>query len=163
MNEVERTLAAMIEFDAGDPRRIQHFLKVHGFARLIGLAEGLDAQTQYRLELAAAVHDIGIRPSERKYGRCDGKLQEREGPEPAEKLLTDAGVAPGNAERVCFLVAHHHTNIGVDGADWRILLEADALVNLYEDDLPQAAARQVLENVFRTDTGIALCKTMYGL
>ena len=60
-------------------------------------------------------------------------------------------------------MAHHHTNIGVDGADWRILLEADALVNLYEDDLPQAAARQVLENVFRTDTGIALCKTMYGL
>ena len=58
-------LAAMIEFDAGDPRRIQHFLKVHGFARLIGLAEGLDAQTQYRLELAAAVHDIGIRPAER--------------------------------------------------------------------------------------------------
>ena len=163
MKEIERTLAAMIEFDAGDPRRIQRFLKVHGFTHLIGTTEGLDARTQRRAELAAVVHDIGIHPAEEKYGRCDGKLQEQEGPEPAEQLLIAAGVFPDDVERVCFLVAHHHTYTGVDGADWRILLEADALVNLYEDRIPPSAARQVLENVFRTDTGIAICKTMYGL
>ena len=163
MGKVERVLTAMAEFDVGDPRRIHHFLKVHALARLIGLAEGLDERTQRRLEVAAAVHDIGIHPAEEKYGRCDGKLQEREGPEPAAKLLAAAGVDGADAERVCFLVAHHHTYAGVDGFDWQILLEADALVNLYEDALSPDAARQMLESVFRTPSGTALCKTMYGL
>ena len=32
----------MIEYDKGSPKRIQHFLKVHAFARMIGIEEGLD-------------------------------------------------------------------------------------------------------------------------
>lgn len=28
---------------------------------------------------SAFMHDIGIRPSEQKFGRCDGQLQEQEG------------------------------------------------------------------------------------
>ena len=38
MNNTERLdklLVKMIEFDSGDPKRIQHFLKVHSYARLI--------------------------------------------------------------------------------------------------------------------------------
>ena len=32
----------MIEFDGGDVRRIQHFVKVASFARTIGMGEGLE-------------------------------------------------------------------------------------------------------------------------
>ena len=35
----ERLLTAAIEYDKGDPKRIQHFIKVHSFARLIGKQE----------------------------------------------------------------------------------------------------------------------------
>lgn len=163
MDEIERAILAMIRFDAGDPKRIQHFLKVHSFARCIGTAEGLDPRTQYRLELAAVVHDIGIHPAEQKYGRCDGKLQEREGPAPARELLAAVGVDDASVERVCFLVAHHHTYTGVDGADWQILLEVDFLVNSYEDTLPETAVRSALETVFRTGTGIELCRMIYHI
>ena len=45
-HSVEQVASAMIAYDAGDPRRIHHFLKVHAFARLIGLSEGLDGHTQ---------------------------------------------------------------------------------------------------------------------
>ena len=80
--------AEMIRFDSGDPKRIQHLIKVHSFARLIGIGEGLDDKTQMTLEAAAYVHDIGIIPAEIKYGRCDGKIQEQEGPEHARAMLS---------------------------------------------------------------------------
>jgi len=163
MEEMARALLAMTRFDAGDPKRIQHFVKVHSFARLIGLGEGLDEIMQRRLELAAVVHDIGIHPAEEKYGRCDGKLQEREGPTPARELLSSLSVDEETVDRVCFLVGHHHTYEGVDGPDWQILLEADFLVNLYEDGLSRDAARTAYDRVFHTETGRDLCRTMFGL
>ena len=47
--------------------------------------EKLDTETLFILEAAALVHDIGIKNAEKKFGRCDGKLQEQEGPEEAGK------------------------------------------------------------------------------
>ena len=70
----------MIAYYDGDPKRIQHFTKVHSYARLIGIGEELDDASLFILEAAASTHDIGIRVAEEKYGRCDGKLQEQEGP-----------------------------------------------------------------------------------
>ena len=49
----------MIEFNEGDPKRIQHLAKVHSFARIMGIREQLDANTLFILEAAAYVHDIG--------------------------------------------------------------------------------------------------------
>ena len=51
----------MIEYYSGDPKRIQHFTKVHSYARLIGQLEHLSDDTQNILEIAALVHDIGIK------------------------------------------------------------------------------------------------------
>ena len=70
----------IMKFNQSDSRRIQHLVKVHRFAQLIGHMEKLDAHTQFLTECAALVHDIGIRPAEEKYGACNGKLQEQEGP-----------------------------------------------------------------------------------
>ena len=41
---------AMIDYYKGDPKRIQHFLKVHAYAKLIGEQEGLDKKTLDILE-----------------------------------------------------------------------------------------------------------------
>ena len=53
MDLLDRIFAQMVEYFQGDPRRIQHFVKVHAFARLIGHMEGLDTAVQQRLEAAA--------------------------------------------------------------------------------------------------------------
>lgn len=66
----------MIAYFSGDPKRIQHFVKVHSFARLIGRMEKLTDELLVILEAAAYVHDIGIKTAEEKYGKCNGKLQE---------------------------------------------------------------------------------------
>lgn len=151
----------MMDFDRGDPQRIQHFLKVHRFAQLIAHMETVPEHIQYLVECAALVHDIGILPAERKYGRCDGKLQEQEGPAYARTMLTELGVEAADVERICYLVGHHHTYDQVDGLDYQILLEADFLVNLYEDHLSQEAAEQALERIFKTESGKQLFHAIY--
>ena len=78
-------------------------------------------------------------------------------------MLTALNFDEDVIDRVCFLIAHHHTYNQVDGIDYRILLEADALVNLFEDGLSAAAVEAALKNIFRTKTGINLCKTIFAV
>lgn len=154
----------MIEFDKGDPKRIQHFVKVYEFSHVIGIEEGLDEKTQNILDIASILHDIGIRPAEEKYGKCDGKLQEIEGPAYARHLLSEFnGISKETTDRVCFLIAHHHTYDQVDNIDYQILLEADFLVNALEDSLDKTAIISFRDKIFKTKTGIHLINTMFGL
>lgn len=152
----------MMIFDKGDAKRIQHFLKVHTYARLIAKAEKVTSHQQFIIEAAALVHDIGIHPAESKYGRCDGKLQEQEGPAPARLLLEEAGVEPTDIDRIAWLVGHHHTYHPVEGLDHQILIEADFLVNLYEDAANSEAVHQAYERIFRTNGGKELCRLTFG-
>ena len=158
-----RVKEKMIEYYAGDARRIHHFLKVHSFAKLIGEMEGVTGEELEILEVAALVHDIGIKNSEKKYGYNTGKTQEKEGPPEAEKLLIPLTDDAAFIERVCYLVGHHHTYTGIDGADYQILVEADFLVNLYEDGAGKEAAKNAGERVFRTASGKAILHEMYDL
>ncbi len=158
---MEQAIAAAIAYDAGDPRRIHHLLKVHAFARQIGLEEGLDPDTQFTLETAAVVHDIGIHRAEALYGRCTGQDQEALGPDVADRLLTDLGWPRPVIDRVRYLVGHHHTYTHVEGLDYRILLEADFLVNLYEDGAEPEAQRHAYQQIFQTESGRRLCRALY--
>ena len=45
--------------------------------------------------------------------------------------------------------------------DYRILLEADFLVNLYEGEADSDAVQSALNHIFCTSTGIRLCETMF--
>ena len=114
---VQKVMKEMIAYYAGDPARIQHFLKVYEFSRMIGLAEGLDGDLQMTLELSALVHDIGIRPSEAIYGDCKGPHQEELGPAEVKKMLEPLGVEPERIERIMYLVGHHHTYKNIEGMD----------------------------------------------
>lgn len=160
----DELIIKMTEFNAGDPKRIQHFIKVYEFAHVIGMKEQLEKQQLRVLDMATIMHDIGIRPSEEKYGRCDGKLQEQEGPAYARKMLAEfSEVSEEEINRICYLIAHHHTYENVEGMDYRILLEADFLVNAMEEDLDKAAIISFRDKVFETATGLHLINTMFGL
>ena len=163
MSRLNNLYRKMIEFYRDDPARIQHFIKVHSFAKLIGEEEHLDEKLLYILEAAAYVHDIGIRPAEAKFGRCDGKLQEQEGPAEAEKMLKSLGFEQDVIERVSYLVGHHHTYTDIDGMDYQILVEADFLVNLFEDGSGRETAEKVRENIFKTKTGKKFCREIFDI
>ena len=158
---LNRLFMEMIRYYHADAARIQHFVKVHAFAKLIGEMEQLDDNVQEILEAAAYVHDIGIKPALLKYGSCDGKLQEQEGPPVAKEMLERLGFEAKLVERVCYLVAHHHTYTGIAGIDYQILIEADFLVNLYEDGQSEKTAAEVCEKIFKTDSGKQICREMF--
>ena len=158
----EQLILKMTEFNRGDAKRIQHFIKVYEYAHMIGSLEGLDKEVQKILDIASILHDIGIRPSEEKYGRCDGKLQEQEGPIIAQKMLSQLGFENYIVERICFLIGHHHTYDNIDGLDYQILVEADFLVNLYEDDAGNRAINKAYKRIFKTETGKKIFRLMFG-
>ena len=154
---------AMIELYRGDAKRIQHFCKVHSYAKLIGETEKIDAKSLCILEAAALTHDIGIHICEEKYGNCNGKVQEKEGPAIAEKLLKKLGFADDVSERVQYLIAHHHTYNNVDGIDYQILIEADFLVNILEDGLSKEAMLNAYHAIFKTECGKKICREMFAV
>lgn len=158
---LNRLFTEMIAYYSADAKRIQHFVKVHAFAKLIGEMEHIDPEVLFTLEAAAYVHDIGIKPAEEKFGSSSGKLQEQEGPPVARDMLERLGFDEKTVQRVCFLVGHHHTYSEIDGIDYQILVEADFLVNMYEDDMSKAAIASAYEKIFRTSSGKQLCKTMF--
>lgn len=151
----------MIAYYSGDPKRIQHFVKVHSFARIIAVGEQMDESSMFILEAAAYTHDIGIKPAEEKYGQCDGKLQEQEGPIVAQKMLSELGFENYLIERICYLIGHHHTYTNVDGLDYQVLIEADFLVNLYEDGASRSTIANVYSNIFKTETGKQIFRQMF--
>jgi hypothetical protein len=152
----------MISYFEGDPKRIAHLTKVHSFARIIGVREELDEVSLFILEAAAYTHDIGIKPAEEKYDSSDGKLQEQEGPIVAQSILSELGLENYLIERICYLIGHHHTYDNIEGEDYQILVEADFLVNFYEDDMSSQAIRRAYERIFQTESGRAICQAMYG-
>ena len=160
--QLDDLLMDMMAYYDGDPKRIQHFTKVHSYARLIGIGEELDDASLFILEAAAYTHDIGIRVAEGKYGRCDGKLQGQEGPIIAQKMLSQLGFENYIVERICFLIGHHHTYDNIDGLDYQILVEADFLVNLYEDDAGNRAIDKAYKRIFKTETGKKIFRLMFG-
>ena len=161
MNLIGQIINAMIAYYAGDVRRINHFLKVYGFAKAIGEMEGLDESTQEILEIAALTHDIGIKNSEKKYNSSAGNYQQIEGPPEAKKLLERLDVESGIIDRVCWLIAHHHTYTDIQGIDYQILVEADFLVNFYEDNVSQDSIQSIRDKIFKTLSGKMILNAIY--
>ena len=76
-------------------------------------------------------------------------------------MLSELGFENYLIERICYLIGHHHTYTNVDGLDYQVLIEADFLVNLYEDDANRSAIMKAYENIFRTQTGRKIFREMF--
>ena len=161
MNTISTVITEMMKYYKGDPKRIQHFMKVYQFGKLIGELEGLDENQQRILETACVVHDIGIKESEKKYNSSAGNYQELEGPPIAKELLMSFEYTKEEIERICWLVGHHHTYKNIEGIDYQILVEADFLVNAWEDGMSKETLHHVKDKIFVTKTGTLMLETMY--
>lgn len=159
--KVSLVIKEAISYDEGDVARINHFLKVFSFAKTIGELEKVDLKKQYILEIAAVLHDIGIKVSEKKYKSSAGHYQEIEGPAIAEEILGKLEIEEEIIERVSYLIGHHHTYKDIDNIDYQILIEADFLVNIYEDNIGEKQIRLIRDKYFKTKTGIEILTRMY--
>lgn len=149
----------MIEYNRGDMKRINHALKVHQYARTIGILENIDEKDLFNLESAAILHDIGIKNCIEKYNSTGGKLQEKEGPPIASKILEKLNYK--DYERILYLISHHHSYNKINGIDYQILIEADFLVNLQEDNASKKTIENVYNKIFKTKSGKQLVKLLF--
>ena len=161
VGRVSDVIIEMIKYYANDARRVNHFMKVYSFAKSIGELEKIDKKEQEILEIAAVVHDIGIKISEEKYNSSAGKYQEIEGPKVAEEMLSNLGIEKDIVDRVCFLVGHHHTYNKIDNIDYQILVEADFLVNIYEDEIKEKEIEIIKNKIIKTKSGIEMINKMF--
>jgi HD superfamily phosphodiesterase len=160
---VSTILEKMILYFNDDIRRISHALKVYGFSKAIAGGEALSEDLNVIVELAAVLHDIGIKEAERKYHSSAGKYQELEGPPIAAEILSTAGVEPAIRERVCYLIGNHHSYDKIEGLDFQILVEADFIVNIAEEGLSSQVAENIREKYFKTAAGSRIVENLFGL
>ena len=160
---INKLYLEMIKLYSSDAKRIQHFTKVHAYAKLIAEMEQVDSRTLFIIQAAALTHDIGIHLAEEKYNNCGGKYQEQLGPPIAKELLARLGLDKDVSERVQYLIGHHHTYTDIDGIDYQILVEADFLVNLYEDNATNSSIENAYKKIFKTSSGKILCREMFGI
>ena len=163
MKTISQLMEQMIVFSNGNLHDITHFITVWTYAKTIGELEGLDADTQYLLEATAIVHDIACPLCREKYGRADGKLQEKEGSSIVRTFLADSGMTEAQVERIAYLVGHHHTLTGIDGMDYQILIEADYLVNASEKTYSPANVQNFMNTSMKTESGKKLAKALFCL
>ena len=151
----------MIKYNSPDVRRINHTIKVYFFAVNIAEEEACDIDTFNTIVYAAILHDIGIHEAEKKYGSSAGKFQEIEGPSVAKDLIKDIELKEEIKNRIFYLIGNHHTYDKIDGIDFQILVEADFLVNIYEDEISRESIKSIKNKIFKTKKGIELLDTLY--
>ncbi|MDD4484651.1 MAG: HD domain-containing protein [Methanoregula sp.] len=151
----------MIRYFHNDVRRINHALKVYDFARLIAHESGIDKETRLVIKIAALLHDIGIKEAERKYHSSASRYQEEEGPAVARTILEQYHLDEKLVDRVCYIIGNHHTYTKIDGIDFQILVEADFIVNIYEDEMKPEVIQSIKKKIFKTEAGTRLLEGMY--
>lgn len=154
-----KLLKSLISHFGEDDRRIDHALRVTAWAEKIRETEPGDDEIVLAVGM---LHDVGITEAEKRDGVSTGKLQEKYGPEIARGILNNIGFPPQKIEEVCAIVGKHHTPNGVDSPNFRILWDADMLVNIPEDmpDVKGEKLASIVEKSFRTGTGRTLAESV---
>ena len=148
----DKLIDEMKEVFAGDEKRVEHTLSVLNYAEQIRAAEGGD---QVVVKAAAILHDIGIPQAERKYGSSDAKYQQIEGPPIAEGILKRYNLEAETIEHICRIIANHHSAKDIDTIEFRIVWDADWLVNLPTDfaKANKEELQEIIDKTFKTCKG----------
>lgn len=162
MKKIDELLKSIIEYNQGDPMRIQHLIKVHSLSSLLGKMENLDTETQFILESAALVHDIGVRNAEKEHGDKFKAYHENIGIVESENLLNQlSNYTDAQIQRIKYIVGNHHHYNKIDKIDFQILVEADFMVNAFEKQLSLSSIDSFKEKICKTESGAEILSKMF--
>jgi len=161
----DRLIEQMTAEFASDRKRIEHALQVLDYADQIMAVE---KNASGGVVCAAAIlHDIGIREAERQAdgsGGDGGPADHQVTGEPiARAILERVGAEADLIDKVTAIVASHHHPTGPGTREFKIIHDADAMVNLPAmfDVTDRAALVDRINQVFQTPTGRALARAVY--
>ena len=151
----DKMAIAMRRYFGSDARRIKHAIDVTTHAETIGKeVEGGDMMV---IMAAAVFHDIGIKNAELKYNSSSAKHQHVEGPPVAKEILTELKAPEELIEEVCDIIGHHHSPRHEETVNFKVLYDADLIVNMAELYKKKPHTREQLEKIlgssFMTEAG----------
>jgi HD superfamily phosphodiesterase len=157
----QKLLKELEDHFGNDAKRIGHAKKVMGYAEEL-LKEG--AGDWHIVIPASILHDIGIKTAEEKYGSSKESYQEKEGARLARKILLKYGFKKKDIEEICEIISHHHRPGKVNTDNFKVLYDADMLVNL-KDAIAASDEKETktaIEKAFLTRTGKQLAQKVYS-
>ena len=156
----DKLVYEMQKYFAGDRKRIEHAIAVLDYAEQIQAVEGGDPLV---VKAAAILHDIGIHEAERKYGSSAGKYQEIEGPPIAGEMLSQFDIPAEVLEHISRIIANHHSAKDIDTTEFRIVWDADWLVNIPAEfhDAGEEKLREIIDKTFKTREGRRLAGELF--
>ena len=150
----DRVAVEMKRYFGQDFKRIGHASKVARYAEQLVKEEKGDMAV---VLIAAYLHDIGIKEAERKYQSTEAHYQEQEGPPVARAILKKLGATTELIDEVCDIVGHHHHPRAEETINFKILYDADLIVNLEEKHKESPVATEkitgIIEKAFLTPGG----------
>ncbi len=157
-----RVAVEMKRYFAQDFKRIGHASKVARYAEQLGKEENGDMGV---VLIAAFLHDIGIKEAERKFQSSAAPYQEQEGPPVAQAILCKLGAPEKLIAEVCDIIGHHHHPRAEETNNFKILYDADLIVNLEErqkeSPMPPEKIASIIEKSFLTCAGKNLAKKLF--
>ena len=160
----DRVAIEMKRYFGQDFKRIGHAADVARYAEQIVKEEKGNPAV---VLCAAYLHDIGIHKAERKHNSTEARYQQREGPPIAGEILTKLGAREEIVDEVCDIIAHHHHPREKETLNFKILYDADFIVNLKESlshkETDRERLSKIVEKTLLTDTGKRLAReTLLG-
>lgn len=153
-------LETMKRYFGTDTGRIQHAQNVLKYAKdILKKEKGVHSV----VIPAAILHDIGIKECERKYSSTNGQLQEKEGPPIAGKILKNLHIDKNIIAEICQIIASHHSPGEIDTVNFKIIWDADLLVNLKDERNVKNKEKleKIIAGAFLTETGRMLAMRIY--
>lgn len=149
----DELVARMKKHFGDDQKRISHALAVLDEAQRLLKDERADPQVVIS---AAILHDIGIHEAEARHGSNAGKYQEIEGPPIARKIMEELDLDEETVEHVSKIIANHHSAKDIDTPEFRIIWDADHIVNFLEEATEKPDDERIehlAEKVLKTNAG----------
>lgn len=157
----DRVAVEMKLYFKQDFKRIGHAAKVARYAQQLVQEGSGDPAVVLS---AAYLHDIGLKEAERKYGKPKVNHHEEEGPPVAREILEKLDAPAPLIDEVCDIIAHHHHPRTEETVNFKVVYDADMIVNLEEGQRtsPMDAAKleAFIDSKFLTGTGKELARSV---
>jgi len=160
----DRVAVEMKRYFGQDFRRISHACNVARYAEQLIKKEKVDTAV---VLIAAYLHDIGIREAEQRYQSSAAKFQEELGPPKAKDILEGLGADPKLIEEVCDIIGHHHSPRPEETDNFKVLYDADMIVNLEgknkENPYDRKKLAETIDTALFTQAGKKLARNRFGI
>lgn len=130
-----------------DHKRISHANRVAKHAEQLGKQERADMAV---VLIAAYLHDIGLPEAEAEDPGQAGQSHQQTGARTARSLLQGLGAKQELIDEVAAIIEQHHRPEAIDSLNFRVVFDADLLVNLEDNQKESPLSPQELEERIQT-------------